>query len=179
MYAPLVDRTNLVFQFAMTFKKCLCSVYDFGMLVAESFLEDRGRAERKKANHGTHFETLRGTVGKAQHIVVEAVFLIPHSDVIRAHIIERRRNREEVMEKLEHHFDVGFVLFCEHYGELEHVLSEEAHPRSAVRLFKPATHGQCAGAIECADVVQPEEAALEDIVATGILAVDPPGEVNQ
>ena len=35
------------------------------------------------------------------------------------------------------------------------------------------------GAVDRADVVQAEEAALEDVVAVGVLAVDPPGEVDQ
>ena len=36
-----------------------------------------------------------------------------------------------------------------------------------------------ARAVERADVVEAEEAALEDVVALGVLAVDPPGEVQQ
>ena len=39
--------------------------------------------------------------------------------------------------------------------------------------------GQRRAAVEDADVVQPEEAALEDVVALGVLAIDPPGEVEQ
>ncbi len=35
------------------------------------------------------------------------------------------------------------------------------------------------GAVEDADVVQPEEAAAEDVAAVKVLAVDPPGEVQQ
>ena len=34
-------------------------------------------------------------------------------------------------------------------------------------------------AVEHADVVEAEEAALEDVAALGVLAVDPPGEVEQ
>src|SRR5271165_5350773 len=149
------------------------------MLVAESFLKDRGRTQRKKPHHGADFQALGRSVGKAQHVVKKAVFLIPHSDVIRAYIVERRRDGKEVVEKFEHHFDVGVVIFCKHHGELEHVLSKEAHPSGAVSLFEPAAHGQCAGAIERADIVESKEAALKDIVAAGILAVDPPCEVNQ
>ena len=39
--------------------------------------------------------------------------------------------------------------------------------------------GSGVDAIEDADVVEAEEAALEDVVALGVLAVDPPGEVEQ
>ena len=34
-------------------------------------------------------------------------------------------------------------------------------------------------AVERPDVVEPEEAALEEVVPVGVLAVDPPGEVEQ
>ena len=39
--------------------------------------------------------------------------------------------------------------------------------------------GSGGAAVEHADVVQAQEAALEDVVALGVLAVDPPGEVEQ
>ena len=42
-----------------------------------------------------------------------------------------------------------------------------------------AAGGQRCAAVEDADVVEAEEAALEDVVAVGVLAVDPPGEVEQ
>jgi len=42
-----------------------------------------------------------------------------------------------------------------------------------------AGHRQGGGAIEEADVVQPEEAALEEVAALAVLPVDPPGEVEE
>ena len=39
--------------------------------------------------------------------------------------------------------------------------------------------GSGADAVEDADVVEAEEAALEDVAALGVLAVHPPGEVEQ
>ena len=39
--------------------------------------------------------------------------------------------------------------------------------------------GQRLAAVEHADVVQPQEPALEDVAAVRVLAVDPPGEVQQ
>ena len=64
-------------------------------------------------------------------------------------------------------------------GDLEHVLAEERHPGRAVGLLEVAAGRQRRAAIEDADVVEPEEAALEDVVAGAILAIDPPGEVEQ
>ena len=41
-----------------------------------------------------------------------------------------------------------------------------------------AAGGQRRAAVEDADVVEAEEAALEDVLALGVLAVHPPGELS-
>ena len=56
---------------------------------------------------------------------------------------------------------------------------EQRHPGGAVRLLEMSARRQRSAAVEDADVVEPEEAALEDVVAGAVLAVDPPGEVEQ
>ena len=55
---------------------------------------------------------------------------------------------------------------------------EEGHPGGAVRLLQVAPGGQRGAAVEDADVVEAEEAALEDVLAEAVLAVHPPGEVQ-
>src|SRR5947209_6375656 len=61
----------------------------------------------------------------------------------------------------------------------EHIQAEHAHPGGAVGLLEVAAGGQGRAAVEYADVVEAQEAALEDIAALGVLAVDPPGEVEE
>ena len=56
---------------------------------------------------------------------------------------------------------------------------EEGHPRGAVRLLQIAAGRQRRAAVEDADVVEAEEAALEHVLAEPVLAVHPPGEVQQ
>ena len=65
------------------------------------------------------------------------------------------------------------------HRELRHVLAEEGHPGRAVRLLQVAAGGQRGAAVEDADVVEAEEAALEHVLAEPVLAVHPPGEVQQ
>ena len=74
---------------------------------------------------------------------------------------------------------VGAVVGGELDRELQHVLAEERHPRRAVRLLEVAAGGKRGAAVEDADVVEAEEAALEHVLAEAVLAVDPPGEVQQ
>src|SRR5206468_2478784 len=51
------------------------------------------------------------------------------------------------------------------------------HPAGAVSLLE-TTAPQFRIAVEGADIVETEEAALENVVASRILAIDPPGEVD-
>ena len=61
----------------------------------------------------------------------------------------------------------------------EHIEAVHAHPARAVRLFDVAPGRQRRRAIKDTDIVQTQEAALEDVIALGVFAVDPPVEVQQ
>ena len=67
-------------------------------------------------------------------------------------------------------------------GELQRdahqVEAVHRHPARAVGLVDVAARRQRRAAVEDADVVQAEEAALEDVAPLGVLPVDPPGEVQ-
>ena len=85
----------------------------------------------------------------------------------------------QVLHELHDHVLVGAVVDGELHRELHHVLAEEGHPGRAVRLLQMAAGGQRGAAVEDADVVEAEEAALEDVLAEPVLAVHPPGEVQE
>ncbi len=55
----------------------------------------------------------------------------------------------------------------------------QRHPGRAVGLLQIPAGGQRGAAVEHADVVQPQETTLEDVLAEAVLAVHPPGEVEQ
>ena len=84
-----------------------------------------------------------------------------------------------MLDEFDGHVDVGRLGQRQLYGDLEHVLAEERHPGGAVGLLQVPAGRQRRAAVEDADVVQPQEAALEDVVAGAVLAVHPPGEVEQ
>src|SRR4030095_16542034 len=52
------------------------------------------------------------------------------------------------------------------------------HPRGAIGLVDEAARGQRSAAVEAADVVEAEEAALKNIPALCVLPVHPPSEVE-
>ena len=139
-------------------------------------LDHRGGAEREEPDHRSHLEPRGAAVGQPQQVVVEAILVVPHA--VRPGLVDPRRDVVEVLDELEDHLLVDRVVRGELERELQHVLAEEGHPRRAVRLFEVTSGGQRGAAVEHADVVEAEEAALEHVLAEAVLAVDPPGEVQ-
>ena len=117
-------------------------------------------------------------VGQPEHVVEETVLLVPHAGVL-AQVRHGRGDPQEVLAELQRHVLVVRIGHRQFRGDFEHVLAEQRHPGGAVGLFQVTAGGQRRAAIEHADVVQSQEAALEDVAARTVLAVDPPGEVQE
>ena len=141
-------------------------------------LEYRDGAEREETNHRAYFQPLRASARPPQHVVEEAVLLVPHADVL-AGVNHRRRDPEVVFDELDAHVGVRRPLERQFPAYFEHVLAEERHPGGTVGLFQVAAGRQRGAAIEHADVVEAEEAAFEHVVPRAILPVHPPGEIEQ
>ena len=84
-----------------------------------------------------------------------------------------------MLDELLGHLRVGGAGAGQLHRDLEHVLAEEGHPGRAVGLLEEAPHRQRRAAIEHPDVVHAEEPALEHVAAGAVLAIHPPGEVQQ
>ena len=151
---------------------------ELGVLRDHFPLEGRGGAEGQEADHRPDLQALRPAVGQAEDVVEEPVLLVPHPRVL-AQVGHRRGDPEEVLDELQRHLAVVRVGHRQLDGDLQHVLAEQRHPGGAVRLLEIAAGGQRRVAVEDADVVEAEEAALEDVPPRAVLAVDPPGEVQQ
>ena len=140
-------------------------------------LHHRGGTQGQQPHHRAHLEPRGAAVGEPQQVVIEAVFLVPHA--VRPGPVHGPGDIVEVLHELYDHVLVGAVVDGELYGEFHHVLAEEGHPGGAVRLLQVAAGGERGAAVEDADVVEAEEAPLEDVLAEAVLAVHPPGEVQQ
>ncbi len=119
------------------------------------------------------------SVLSVQHIVEELVLLVPERDAVAADVVHRAGDVQEVLEELGGDVFVDRVLPGQFQRDGQHIEAEHAHPACAVALLDVAAGGEGRAAVEHADVVQAQEAALEDVHALGVLAVDPPGEVEQ
>src|SRR5678815_1917902 len=84
-----------------------------------------------------------------------------------------------MLDELAGQLEMGRPFSGQRQGNLQHVLAEESHPCRAVRLLEIPAVRQRRAAIKNTDVIQTEEAALKDIVAAAVLAIDPPGEVQK
>ena len=142
-------------------------------------LERLDREERDQSHHGPHLERRRVAVRQVQHVVEEAVLLVPQLDAFAGDVVHRARDVDEVLEELRGDVLVGRILARQLERDGQHVEAVHRHPRGAVGLLDRSARRQRRAAIEHADVVEAEEAALEDVLALGVLAVDPPGEVQQ
>ena len=141
--------------------------------------EDRDGGQRQEPDDRAHLEARRGAIREAQDVVEEAVLLVPHFVVAIADPVHGAGDGQRVLEELLDELLVQRLVQRELDGDAQHLLAEEHHPGRAVRLVEVAAGGQRRRAVEHADVVEPEEAALEDVGAGAILAVDPPGEIDQ
>ena len=109
-----------------------------------------------------------------EHVVVEAVLLVPQPLVVHG-----RGYVDEVLEELRGHVLVDGVMVGQCERHLKHRQAVRRHPCSAVGLLEHPARGEPGRPVEGADVVEPQEAPLEQIVAFPVLAVHPPGEVEE
>ncbi len=86
---------------------------------------------------------------------------------------------EELVEDLDGDVFVVRIVVRQLERDQRHVEREHRHPAGGVGLLQAEARRQRMRAVEHRDIVEPQEAALEDIVALGVLAVDPPGVVEQ
>src|SRR3974377_1291415 len=114
-----------------------------------------------------------------EHVVVETVLLVPEFDALAAPVIHGMRDMNEMFKKLTGDTFVGGVLACEFECDGQHVQAVHSHPARAVGLLKMAAGRQRSRGVEHANVVETKETALENVHALGVLAIHPPGEVQQ
>ena len=140
----------------------------------DDLLLDRGDAEeRQDADDRAHLDRHLRPVRQPQPVVEEPVALVP--EALR---FERLRDQGEVLEELQDEVGCRPAPVVEDRGDRGHAQRVEAHPAGAVGLLEQPAVRQVR-AVERPDVVEAEEAAFEDVRAVAILAVHPPGEVDE
>ena len=86
---------------------------------------------------------------------------------------------QKVLPELAGDIFIGGIFARQFQRDGHQVQTVHGHPAGAIGLLDKAAAGQRLAAVEDADIVQAQEAALEDVPAFGVLAVHPPGEIEQ
>ncbi|CRM74222.1 hypothetical protein [Pseudomonas sp. 58 R 12] len=135
--------------------------------------------QRHQADDGAQAHRLVLAVGAVQHIVEEQVLLIPQAFGAVVDAVDGAGDVQEVLEKLHRDVDVDDVALGQLQADAHQVQGIGRDPRRAVGLIQLVTRRQRGRAVEQGDIVQAQETALEQVAALGILAVHPPGKIQQ
>ena len=88
-------------------------------------------------------------------------------------------DEKKMLPELAGNIFVGRILTRQFQGDGQQVQAVHRHPARAVGLLDILPARQRSAAVEQPDVIQAQKAALKDVVALGVLAVHPPGEIQQ
>src|SRR3954452_7430979 len=114
-----------------------------------------------------------------QHIVEELILFIPEIDALLTPVIHGAGTMHKMLEELRRDIFIGGIGHRQLEGHHHQVQAIHAHPAGRIALLKTTAVREWCAAIEDADIVEPEEAALKDVLAIGVLAIDHPGKVEQ
>src|SRR2546429_5012353 len=82
---------------------------------------------------------------------------------VNADVVHGVRDVNEVLEEFARDVFVGHVFFREFQGDGQHIQAIHAHPTGAVGLLEMPAGGKWRGTVENTDVVEAQEAALENV----------------
>src|SRR5438876_4564025 len=170
---------NVLRHVRMIVDKPLHAALEAGKTVDDFRLERLDCEERDETDHGADLKVVLFPVRQLKQVVVETVFFVPERDAVRAEVVHRMGNVDEVFEEFAGDIFVGGIFLREFERDREHVEAIHTHPACAVGLFEMATGWERRGAVEDSDVVETKKAALENVGALRIFAIDPPGEVEK
>src|SRR6266567_205544 len=154
------------------------------LLKSRKRVEQRGldcfhRYQRHQADKRTHAHPHVSSARRMQHVVEKLVLLVPKPDAFATKIVHRGSDAEKVLKEFRRYTLVNWIFTREFDRDPQHVEAKHSHPACAIALLKTAAVRERLVAIEHANVIKPQETALEDIVALGIFAVHPPGETDE
>ena len=147
--------------------------------VEERELSGDDRRERNQSDERADPDRLVGAVRPAEDVIEEPVLLVPEVEAFLADVVHGIGDVDEVLPEFARHVFVGRVLERELEGHAEEIEAVHRHPARPVRLPEDPARRELGVPIEEADVVEAEEASLEDVVPELVLAVHPPVEVEE
>ncbi len=139
----------------------------------------RDRQQRHQAHHRANAHRLHPLVFVDEDVVEEAVLLVPEALPVAAEVLDRLGDRQETFHEGGRDVTPVGVDAGQLGRDPQHLQAEEGDPARRVRLLEPPAVRDLLRPVEDRDVVHADEAALEEVVARLVLAVDPPAEVER
>src|SRR2546428_10980887 len=93
-------------------------------------------------------------------------------------LIQGFSNQYEVFKKFCSGIFKCLIMHGYFQSHVHHIKSIHAHPTRSIGLFQPHISGHLNAPVKNSNIIKAKEATLENIIATGILSVDPPREIN-
>ena len=134
---------------------------------------------RNQADQGVNAQRRCLAIAHDEPVVEEIVGVVPQTQALAAEVGHRPADHQEMLEELGRDVLIGIVVLRQFDGDAQHVQAVHRHPGRSVGLHQHAIDGQRSGPVEDADIVHAEEATFEDVQAARVLAVHPPGEIEQ
>src|SRR5580704_2546137 len=131
-----------------------------------------------KAHHSTGAYGDRFVLPRNQVVIEKSVLLIPERHEWIPDAIHGIGDEDVVLPEFAGNIFINGVLFGQQKGGSKHVFGESSHPACAIRLSKQVALRKFV-AIEYTNVIHPQKSTLENIFAQCVLAVDPPGKVEE
>jgi len=85
---------------------------------------------------------------------------------------------KKMLEKFGGNVFINTVMQRQFQSDSHQVKAIHRHPAGGVGLINVAAGWQWRAAVEYANIIQPQKATLKDVVVVVILAIDPPGEID-
>ncbi len=174
--AGQIDAGHITAEMGLVFQEPMHAAVKIGHGVHEIGFQGFDGQQWHQADQGTNFQRKVVAIGQMQMVVVKAILFVPQADAMLGN---GRGNGQEMLKKLGGQILVNAVFFRQFQGNFHHFQAEKAHPGRTVRLIQVPASGQAVAAVENADIVQSQKAALKNIVAVIIFAIYPPGKIEQ
>ena len=149
-----------------------------GKFFQQRRIEDFDGKERNQADHRAYFQNNLSPARGAQFVVVKLVCFIPETQAVLVGV-DGGGDIEKMLEELGGNVFINWIVQGQFERDAQEVEAIHGHPARAVGLIDVAAGGQRRAAVEHTDVVEAEKATLENVPPLRILAIHPPGEVQQ
>ena len=142
-------------------------------------VDDLGGEQRDQADHRVDVDAVMPAVGGDDQILEEPGLGIPQRNAAVGMSADGVGDGQELLQRLDGDILVVRILGRQLERHHRHVEGEHRHPAGGVRLLQAVAGRHRLRAVEHRDVVEAEKTALEHVMAVGVLAVDPPGVIEQ